>query len=208
MVLSQTGIGENPEGYNALRKFLERRGFRVTVKHTSGHDGAKGISRMVEAADAPFGVVTHGSAEQRKPAEKIITDLGKKALNPSEQDVIEVSDVHGCRIIGQEPSTMIYYSVKIPEGQYWTRGVDVEYYANVSHPEIRTPLGVMIRDMAKILPDNAGINLRARQASQSQPQQDPVLNLDGADLRNGQKRVQTSLPDYLIRKRLPASCHL
>lgn len=199
VILSQTGIGDNPEGYNALKKFLERRGFRVAVKHTSGHDGAKGISKMVAATGAPFGVVTHGSVDQRKPAEKIITDLGMKALNPSEQDVIEVSDVKGCNIIGQEPSTMIYYTVKIPEGQYWTRGVDVEYYANVSHPEIRTPLGTTIRDMSKILPDTGNINLRARQAAQSQPHHDPVLNLEGADLRNGQKRVQTSLPDYLVR---------
>lgn len=199
VILSQTGIGDNPVGFNQVKKKLEQRGYTVVIKHSSGHDGAKGIKRMVEATGAPYGVVTHGSVAQRKPAEDIVTGLGKKVLNPSEQDVIEVSDEQGCKIIGQEPSTMIYYTVKVPDGQYWTRGVDVEYYANVSHPEIRTPLGVMMRDMAKILPDNAGVNLRARQAQQGQPHQDPVLNLAGADFRPGQKRVQTSLPDYLIR---------
>lgn len=199
VILSQTGIGDNPTGWNQLKKWLERRGFRTEIIHASGHDGAKGIDKMLGWVGAPYGAVTHGSVEQRKPAEDIVTNRGMAVINPSEQDVIEVSDEKGCTVIGQEPSTMIYYTTKVPDGQYWSKGVDVEYYAHVSHPEIRSSLGTMMHDMSRVLPEASGVNLRARQVQMAQPQQDPVLNLSGVNLNRKQKRVQISLPDYLIR---------
>lgn len=196
-VMSQTGIPGNQKGWNKLIEWFERRGFEYKVIHASGHEGRKGIEKMLDWAGAKYGVVTHGNLEQRANAEKIVQGKGMQSLNPVEQDVIQVSDKTGCRVIAQEPSVMIYFTIKRPADQHYGGGEDVEYYAYMAPPEIRSATGDMIKDIAKARPD-AGDGIRQRQV-RSQPQKDPILNVDGTDLSQRKKRVNISLPDYLIQ---------
>lgn len=197
-VMSQTGIPGSQKGWNKLIEWFERRGFEYRVIHASGHEGRKGIEKMLDWAGAKYGVVTHGNMDQRANAEKIVRAKGMESINPVEQDVIQVSDKNGCRVIAQEPSVMIYFSIKRPAEQHYGGGEDVEYYAYMAPPEIRSATGEMIKDIAKARPGMTGGDLRVRQ-DRNQTQRDPILNMDGADLSTRKKRVNISLPDYLVQ---------
>ncbi len=199
IVMSQTGIPGNRAEWQKMIDWMERRGFEYRVIHASGHEGKKGIKKMMGWAGAPFGVVTHGNVFQRGHAEDIVKELDMKALNPGEQDVIQVSDKNGCKIVAQEPSTMVYFSIKRPDGQHWGGGEDVEYYAHMVNPEIRTPVGDMLKDIRGMKRNSGGMPNHYERSLNDLLDKDPVLNMEGSSLQSTQKRVKISLPDYLVQ---------
>ncbi len=199
VILAQTAIPGSQKGWLEVEEWLKRRGFEYKIVHASGHGGAKDIEKMLDWTKSPYGVATHGNNMQRAASEKIIKKKGMLAINPAEQDVIQISDKAGCRIVAQEPSVMVYYSVKRPDGQYYSSGEDVEYYAHTASPEIRTPVGEIIRDISRIKNSETRKGAAPHRQLSVRLGGDPVLNLEGARVKSSQARVQVSLPDYLIQ---------
>lgn len=199
VILSQTGIPGSTREFNQFVDWLERRGFTYKIIHASGHEGRKGILKMLDWAKAKYGLVSHGSTGQRSDAADIVKASGMIPVDPAAQDVVQVSDKKGCKIIAQEPSTRVYFSIKRPEDQHYGGGEDVEYYAHVAPPEMRSETGDMINDIARLRPAIANDAIRMRHVRDAAPRRDPILNMDGSSLRPRNKRVHISLPDYLIQ---------
>lgn len=198
-IVSQTGIPGSEKHYNEVIQFLERRGYEYVVEHASGHGGQEDVERMMDMAGAPYGLATHGDVPQRAHSAALMVKHGMTAINPSEQDVIQISDEKGCSIIGQEKSMMTYITIKRPKDQHFGGGEDVEYLTKIVPPEIKTPVGDMIREIADAREDNGDEKHRLKLRRAARDQHDAVLNIDGANLNPKQRRVPMSLPDYYIQ---------
>lgn len=198
VVLAQEGIGENNYKFKQVTDWLERRGFQYRIIHASGHEGKKGIQKMLGWVKAPFGVATHGNAKQRADSEKILSEMKVGAINPAEQDVVQVSDKKGCAVVAQDPSTMIYFSVKREQGKYYGGAEDVEYYGYRVLPEMRTPVGEMLRDISRIKREDVRRPHYKERHLHNLLSRDPLLSGEGTQVKPFQKRLDVSLPDYLI----------
>ncbi len=199
-VMSQTPIpGKHGREWEKAMKWMERRGYESEVIHASGHGSEGDILEMADWVKARYGVATHGDAEQRGNLIKVIEKAGLEPINPNEQDVIQVSDKNGCKIVAQEPLTVVYYSEKKTEGQPWGDPEDIEYFPYSVRPEIRTPVGEIMVDISNMKRgDEEHASFRERRLH-SILDRDAILNSESTSLKPYEKRVKISLPDYLLK---------
>lgn len=197
-IVSQTGIPGSESGYNKMIDFLERRGFEYKVIHTSGHGGRYDIEAMLGWVGARYGIATHGDAHQRLKSVDMMRSRGMIPIDPSEQDVISISNEKGCDIIGQDKSMMTFFTIKRPKDRHYGGGEDVEYLTEIVAPDIRNATGDMIRQIAQNRAHNGDETRRLHLHRAAREEKDAALAIDSADLRPKKRRVQMSLPDYMI----------
>ena len=199
---SQYAIPGNEQNYNYGYADLERRGFNVIHRHTSGHDGQKAWERMLDAVGAKYGITGHGDQEQRQAGTEFLEKHGVEPVNPTEQDFMRLRPSE-LDIPAQHPSIRIYYRYQRPEDRYWGAVEDIDFFASKSQPALRSEAGQLIREAHDLMahPTNQ-FNAKRKSASAlvaaSADVEDVMLNIGEANLIPKEHRVKMSLPDWKV----------
>ncbi len=199
---SQYAIPGNEKSYNYGYADLERRGFNVIHRHTSGHDGQKAWEKILSSIDAKYGITGHGDQEQRKAGTEFLEKVGVIPMNPTEQDFMQVTPGK-LDITAQHPSIRIYYRYQRPKDQYWGSVEDIDFFASKSQPALRNEAGQLIRQAHDLMahPTNQ-FNAKRKSASMlvasSGDVEDIMLNISEANLIPKEHRVKMSLPDWKV----------
>lgn len=199
---SQYAIPGNERNYNYGYADLERRGFNVIHRHTSGHDGQAAWKKMLDKIKPKYGITGHGDQAQRQAGSDFLEKEGIAAVNPTEQDFIQVKPGK-LSIEAQHPSIRIYYRYQRPEDQYYGAVEDIDFYASKSQPALRSKAGQLIRLAHDLMahPTNQ-FNAKRKSAStlvaSSGDVEDFMLNIAEANLIPKEHRVTMSLPDWKL----------
>ncbi|MGN7501567.1 MAG: hypothetical protein ACTHPO_01175 [Alphaproteobacteria bacterium] len=199
---SQYAIPGNERNYNYGYADLERRGFNVIHRHTSGHDGQAAWKKMLDKIKPKYGITGHGDQVQRKAGTDFLEKEGIGPVNPTEQDFVQVKPGK-LSIEAQHPSIRIYYRYQRPEDQYYGSVEDIDFYASKSQPALRSEAGDLIREAHDLMahPTNQ-FNAKRKSAStlvaSAGDVEDFMLNITEANLIPKEHRVTMSLPDWKL----------
>jgi mRNA degradation ribonuclease J1/J2/exonuclease I len=199
---SQYAIPGNEKPYNYGYADLERRGFNVIHRHTSGHDGQAAWRKILDNIKPKYGITGHGDQVQRKAGVDFLKEVGVVPVNPTEQDFIQVTPGK-LDITAQHPSIRVYYRYQRPKDQYWGSVEDIDFFASKSQPALRNEAGQLIRKAHDFMahPTNQ-FNAKRKSASLlvagAADVEDIMMNLAEANLLPKEHRVKMSLPDWKV----------